>query len=198
VITTSDVLEVLALVAACHPRTAPRLDDREATLAMANTWAELFNEYRLDKLDIVAAVKKRACTHPEAPEPAEIIHFGREIRRDRAERETENQRRAREDRQDAALAARNKARLETITGAVRRLPSPDQTRLPLRVIRPEPLPPPPPDPNPELGPQCPLCPQELVKPAEVAQGVHDRCLATMQPAQPRRNRMSCYGSIATI
>lgn len=104
--TTADALEVMTVVAACHHRTAPRMDDRQATLATANIWAELFTVYRLELPDLLAAVKKRALSHAEAPEPAEIIQFAREIRRDRTERETTAEREAREDRRDAELEQR--------------------------------------------------------------------------------------------
>lgn len=105
--TTADALEIMTIVAACHHRTAPRTDDREAALATARIWAELFTTYHLELPDLLAAVKKRALTHSDAPEPAEIIQFAREIRRDRAERETTAERQAREDRRDARLAAIN-------------------------------------------------------------------------------------------
>lgn len=85
-ITTADALDVMTVVAACHRRTAPRMDDEEATLATAAIWAELFNEYRLTQADLIKAVKKRALTNADAPEPAEIIHFAREIRRERSSR----------------------------------------------------------------------------------------------------------------
>lgn len=112
-ITRADVLEVMTVITACHHRTAPRLDDHEAALATAQVWAELFNGYRLELPDLVAAVKKRAATHSDAPEPAEIIAFAREIRRDRAERETTAQRQAREDQRDTELEA-NRARLDAL------------------------------------------------------------------------------------
>jgi hypothetical protein len=108
--TTADALEVMMVVAACHRRTAPRLDDREATLATAAIWAELFNVYQLRTDDLKAAVKKRALAHVDAPEPAEIIAFAREIRRDRTERETDDERRARE----AAIDAKAEGRRQTI------------------------------------------------------------------------------------
>ncbi len=76
-------MQVMLIVQACHQRTAPRMDDREVVTITATVWAELFNEYRLTLTDLTDGVKKRALTHPEAPEPAEIIHFAREIRRDR-------------------------------------------------------------------------------------------------------------------
>lgn len=84
---TADALEVMTVIVACHHRTAPRMDDREATLATAKIWSELFSEYRLQLPDLIAAVKKRALTQADAPEPAEIIHFAREIRRDRDARQ---------------------------------------------------------------------------------------------------------------
>jgi hypothetical protein len=83
VTTPADALEVMAIVAACHHRTAPRMDDRQAAILTAGIWAELFNEYRLELPDLKAAVMRRALGNPDAPEPAEIIAFAREIRRDR-------------------------------------------------------------------------------------------------------------------
>lgn len=80
---TSDAMQVMLIVQACHQRTAPRMDDLDVVKATATVWAELFNEYRLTLPDLIAGVKKRALTHADAPEPAEIIHFAREIRRDR-------------------------------------------------------------------------------------------------------------------
>lgn len=117
-ITPADVLEVMTIVAICHHRTAPRMDDREATLATARIWADLFNEYRLELADLIAAVKKRALSHAEAPEPAEIIQFAREIRRDRSDRESDYDRRAREDARDAALDARTLVAIADRTGIV--------------------------------------------------------------------------------
>ena len=115
--TTAEALEVMAVVAACHHRTAPRLDDRQAALVTATIWAELFTTYNLDLTDLVAAVKKRAATHSDAPEPAEIIHFAREIRRDRdartgptAEYETACELKG----QDTRELARNRQRLSDV------------------------------------------------------------------------------------
>lgn len=81
--TTADALEVLTLVAACHRRTAPKLDDRDAAYALAGIWAELFTAHDLDQADLLAGVKLRAQHERDAPEPAEIIAFARKIRRDR-------------------------------------------------------------------------------------------------------------------
>jgi hypothetical protein len=112
--TPADVLEIMTIVAACHHRTAPRMDDHDATRATAAIWADLFNVYELELPDLIAAVKKRALSHADAPEPAEIIQFAREIRHDRAQRESDAERRAREDRLDAQLDGRNRKRIDAI------------------------------------------------------------------------------------
>lgn len=80
---TRDAGQVLVLVAACHRKTAPRLDDREAALAIAATWAELFSAHNLTLPDLLAGVKLRAQHEPDAPEPADIIQFARKVRLDR-------------------------------------------------------------------------------------------------------------------
>ena len=103
---TADAMQVMLIVQACHHRTAPRMDDPDVARATAAVWAELFDVYKLDLADLVAGVKKRALGHPDAPEPAEIIAFARDWRRDRTERESTAEREAREDRRDAALEAR--------------------------------------------------------------------------------------------
>jgi hypothetical protein len=114
--TRADAIEVMTIVAACHRRTAPRMDDEQATLATASVWAELFSIYRLELADLIAAVKKRALSVADAPEPAEIIAFARDIRRDRAERETDAQRQAREDQRDAELDRRTLRAVTDHTG----------------------------------------------------------------------------------
>lgn len=82
--TRADALEVMTLVAACHRRTAPRMDDEQAMLATAEVWAELFTAQKLRKGDLLAAVKLRAQSEPDAPEPADIIRHALKIRRERA------------------------------------------------------------------------------------------------------------------
>lgn len=89
-ITTADALEIMAIVAACHHRTAPRMDDRDAVRATAAIWAELFGRQNLEQRDLVEAVKQRATTHADAPEPAEIIRYARSIRQDRLARTVGN------------------------------------------------------------------------------------------------------------
>lgn len=117
--TTADALEVMTLVVACHHRTAPRMDDQQVTLATATIWAELFSQYNLELPDLLAGVKRRALSQPDAPEPAEIIAAAREIRSDRTQRESAAEREAREDRQDAALEQRQ--RLAELVGGARAL-----------------------------------------------------------------------------
>jgi hypothetical protein len=107
--TVSEAIKVMGVVAACHHRTAPRMDDREAVLAIAGVWADLFSTHHLELPDLIAAVKKRATSHPDAPEPADIITVARGIRMDRADRETRDQRAAREELLDAKAEGRKAA-----------------------------------------------------------------------------------------
>lgn len=108
--TTSEALQIMGVVAACHQRTAPRLDDEEAAMAIASVWAELFSVHNLDVADLKAAVVKRSAAGADsAPEPAEIITVAREIRRERAERETRAQLDAREAERDARLGLESPA-----------------------------------------------------------------------------------------
>lgn len=81
-ISTADALEIMGIVAACHPRTAPRVDDREAAMITASIWAELFAEYQFTKAELVAAVKTRAKACADAPEVADIIRVARATRND--------------------------------------------------------------------------------------------------------------------
>ena len=94
--TTADVMEVMGMIAACHRRTAPHMDDRDSVRVTAQVWAELFSAYNLSKDDLVAAVKKRARGAADAPEPAEIIAVAREIRNDRIDRMDPDERPRRE------------------------------------------------------------------------------------------------------
>lgn len=119
--TAADAIEIMTIVAACHHRTAPRMDDRQATLATARIWADLFSAYRLELPDLIAAVKKRALTHADAPEPAEIIAFARAIRQDRNDRTgpTEAYEALCESKgDDTAELAANRRRLDAITSRI--------------------------------------------------------------------------------
>jgi hypothetical protein len=105
--TTSDAIEVMGVVAACHHRTAPRMDDPEAVMVTAKIWSDLFNVHNLDVADLKAAVMKRAASGAaDAPEPAEIIAVARAIRMDRSDRESSEQRAAREEAIDAKAEGR--------------------------------------------------------------------------------------------
>jgi hypothetical protein len=109
-ITTSDAIEVMGVVAACHHRTAPRMDDREAVMVTAKIWSDLFNVHNLELADLKAAVMKRAsAVAADAPEPAEIITVARAIRLDRSDRETDHQRAIREELLDAKAEGRKAA-----------------------------------------------------------------------------------------
>lgn len=79
-ITPADALEVMAVVAACHHRTAPRMDDPQAALVIANHWSELLDGYDFTVPELVKAVKARAKICPEAPEAADIIRGARQAR----------------------------------------------------------------------------------------------------------------------
>jgi hypothetical protein len=79
-ITPADALEVMAVVAACHHRTAPRMDDPEAALVIAKHWSELLDGYDFTVPELVKAVKVRAKVCPEAPEAADIIRNARQAR----------------------------------------------------------------------------------------------------------------------
>lgn len=91
-ITRADALEVMACVAACHPRSAPRWhDDPDAANLTADTWARMFNRHNLAKADLLTAVENRAAdTTDTAPEPGEIIQVARAVRRTRSDAEMTN------------------------------------------------------------------------------------------------------------
>lgn len=122
-ITTADALDVMTVVAACHRRTAPRMDDEQAALATATIWAELFNVHELTPDDLIAAVKKRATAHADSPEPAEIIAFARDIRRERRARSvdrSEFEQLCESKSEDAAELAANRARMaRLLSGAAK-------------------------------------------------------------------------------
>jgi len=108
-ITTADTLQVMMIVAACHHRTAPRMDDREAALVTAKIWAELFDEFDFSASELIAAVKKRAKVLPDAPEPADILRVARATRAERGERESDDEREARQDALNRKIAPEVKA-----------------------------------------------------------------------------------------
>jgi hypothetical protein len=103
---TAETLDVIQHIASVHPRTAPRVDDLEATYTTATIWAELFSRHHLGRDELIAAVSKRAESEECAPEAAEIIKVARETRRDRAERETREELDARQSPNPRAVQGR--------------------------------------------------------------------------------------------
>lgn len=102
--------EVVRYTTLVHRRTAIRPANTNEAQAIAIAWARIFARYALDLPTLIAAVDERAAGEAIAPEPAEIVAVAREIRRRAAERETPEQRRAREDRLDRELEAKLAAR----------------------------------------------------------------------------------------
>lgn len=74
-------------------------------------WAEQFQLYALNIDDLLAGVTRIYSQHGSGyrPLPKDITDAARAIRRDRNERETEAERRHREDQHDAKLEHRNRA-----------------------------------------------------------------------------------------
>jgi hypothetical protein len=97
---------------------------------LARAWGTLFEKHRLHEADLLNAVDVVYDEHgtPYRPLPHDIVAAARAIRRERAEREDDAQRRAREDAQDAALEARNKARLGQIADTIATARSIDRPR----------------------------------------------------------------------
>lgn len=81
-ITPADASEIIAVIVACHHRTAPRMDDPEASRATATIWAELLNGHGFTTDELIAAVKTRAQILSDAPEPADLIRVARANRND--------------------------------------------------------------------------------------------------------------------
>jgi hypothetical protein len=81
----------------------------EPTEEQARAWAEQFELYTLDLDVLLAAVTKVYSDNGSGyrPLPKDFTDAARAIRRDRAERESDAERRAREDRRDAELENRN-------------------------------------------------------------------------------------------
>lgn len=109
-------MEVMAVVAGCHHRTAPRMDDREAALVTAKLWADLFDGFDFTVAELIAAVKSRAKMCPEAPEAADIIRVARAARTDRMARR--------------AIPAGDEPNAERVTYPGDALAAPDQAEFP--------------------------------------------------------------------
>lgn len=91
----------------------------EPTEETARAWAEQFELYQLGLVDLLAAVTKVYSEHGSGyrPLPKDFTDAARAIRRDRTERESDTERRAREDRRDAELDRRALAQITSRTGA---------------------------------------------------------------------------------
>ncbi|MBZ4513805.1 hypothetical protein [Mycobacterium avium] len=76
--------------------------------ATVEAWAEQIAEYQLDEADVLDGVKMAYRDNGSGfrPLPRDIVQAARQVRRERAERESDAELRAREDRRDAALEAR--------------------------------------------------------------------------------------------
>lgn len=81
-ISPADASEIIAVITACHHRTAPRMDDAEAARVTATVWSDLLSGYDLTCAEYIAAVKSRAKACPDAPEPADLIRVARANRQD--------------------------------------------------------------------------------------------------------------------
>lgn len=83
--------KVLQHITFCHRRTAIRPANDTEAQAIAVVWAGLFATHNLDLPDLLAGVERRVHEGAiDAPEPAEVIRYARQIRRERAEREQAN------------------------------------------------------------------------------------------------------------
>lgn len=81
-------------------------------------WAEQFALYSLGLNDLLAGVTRIYSEHGSGyrPLPKDITDAARAIRRDRSERETDTERRAREDARDAELDRKTLAAIARKTG----------------------------------------------------------------------------------
>jgi hypothetical protein len=88
--------------------------------AIVESWAEQIERYELEAPDVLAGVAKMYADNGSGfrPLPKDLTDAARAIRRERTERESDDDRRSREDRRDAQL---NQRRLEAITSRVGRV-----------------------------------------------------------------------------
>ena len=157
---------------------------------LARAWGALFEKHRFNERDLLAAVDAVYGERGSGfrPLPADIITAARAIRRDRTERESLAERRAREDDRDAALEAQNKTRIREIAdtvGAAKSIPArrldpvaaTPCTRPGRRKRLAEGLPG-------ADGLWCGLCgARELVTSQETSRGVCEPCWPTMRHQQ---------------
>ncbi|GAB4716048.1 zinc finger domain-containing protein [Mycobacterium avium] len=87
---------------------------------VARAWAKTFACYNLSLDDLLAGVDQQYATAPPGyrPLPGDIAQAARAIRRERTEAESDAERQAREDRRDAALEAKNRARMADVVEAI--------------------------------------------------------------------------------
>lgn len=111
--TTPNYAQIAAAVYQACNHFDPYLPPLSADLARA--WGRLFEKHALNVDDLIAAVDKVYDEHGSGyrPLPKDICDAARTIRAQRTQSETAAERRAREDRQDAALAARSTTALNT-------------------------------------------------------------------------------------
>lgn len=114
--TTPNYPQIAALVYAKCAAYDPYLAEPSAETCMA--WAEQFALYRLGVDDLLAGVTRIYAEHGSGyrPLPKDITDAARTIRRDRSERETDTERRAREDSRDAELDRKTLAAIGKKTG----------------------------------------------------------------------------------
>jgi hypothetical protein len=81
----------------------------KASQAIVDSWSEQIERYEIGKDDALAGVAKMYADNGSGfrPLPKDLVDAARAIRRDRAERESDAARRAREDQRDAALENRH-------------------------------------------------------------------------------------------
>lgn len=88
--------------------------------ALVDSWSEAIAKYKLGQYDVLAGVAKMYADNGSGfrPLPKDLTDAARAVRRERGERESEQERKAREDRYDAELAARNKDRLAALIAPI--------------------------------------------------------------------------------
>ncbi len=82
----------------------------KASQAIVDSWAEQIERYQLAWADVLAGVTKMYSDNGSGfrPLPKDLTDAARAVRRDRTERESDAERRAREDARDAQLENRNR------------------------------------------------------------------------------------------
>jgi hypothetical protein len=93
----ADAAKVLAKCA-CYDPMFSRPDP-----VLAAGWAEAFTVYSLELPDLLAAVTKHYIESADRAMPSHLIRLAREIRRDRGQRESADERRVRESELDQRL-----------------------------------------------------------------------------------------------